>query len=412
MADPKKRPNGIYFTDYTDPDTGARRRISCETRDLKTARLVQRDILAGTDARLAKVDARLSGAPAPTHRGPTVREMLEVCRGTLWPPRLVKSQATVKSHIKLLSEWIGDEPAVELTAARLLRFADEMRAKGYAEGTIKRKLDILGKALHSLTKPGEKGERPVLAAKPEMPEISVRNIQDRVITPQEEVAIFAAIEVRRQAEPGRQWWRFERLVRVLLGTGFRLGEALMLGPDSVKAVSFLDPATGELRQAAKLCLPRYTTKSDKPREVPAVAAVAAEIEALNGQAVGGKWFPMQQGLAWYMWNTVRNDVGGMDDVKLHTMRHTCLTRLSRGGMRIEHVSQWAGHANINITMERYLHMDTGDLMGGIAILGATQAVGTDGPTSTNSFRYPALPGNLKDETGRGNGANPGTMGVC
>jgi integrase len=412
MADPKRRPNGIYFTDYTDPDTGTRRRISCETRDLKEARLRQRDILAGTDARLSRVDARQAGAPAPSSQGPTVRELLEACRGPLWPPHLVRSQATVKSHIKLLCGWIGDEYAVAMTDARLLRFSHEMRAMGYAEGSIKRKLDILGKALRTLTKAGEDGSRPLLAKSPEMPEIVIRNIQERIIEPFEEVAIFAAIEARRQAEPGRQWWRFERLIRVLLGTGFRLGEALALGPASVKTVNYLDPASGGLLQGFKLCLPRYTTKSDKPREVPAVAVVVAEMEALNGQAVGGRWFPIRQALAWYMWDTIRKDVGGLDDVKLHTMRHTCLTRLVRGGMPIDRVSRWAGHSNINITMDRYVHMNTGDLMVGLAILDGREPVGPTRSSPTNSFRYPANEENVKDEKGLGNRANLGTVGVC
>lgn len=66
-----------------------------------------------------------------------------------------------------------------------------------------------------------------------MPEIKVKNEKSRVLKPDEEMLVFAAIDKRIVDEPSRQWRRFHMLVRVLLDTGFRRDEALILGPDSV-----------------------------------------------------------------------------------------------------------------------------------------------------------------------------------
>ncbi len=88
---------------------------------------------------------------------------------------------------------------------------------------------------------------------------------------------------------------------------------------------------------------------------------------LKTTAVGGRLFPMTRATAWYLWNTIRSEVSAtgkanIDDVVLHTARHTCLTRLIRSGMRLHHVSKWAGHADVVITEKRYVKVDAGDLL--------------------------------------------------
>jgi integrase len=72
---------------------------------------------------------------------------------------------------------------------------------------------------------------------------------------------------------------------------------------------------------------------------------------------------MTPATAWYLWNTIRSDVSAtgkanIDDVVLHAMRHTGLIR---SGMRLHHVSKWAGHADVVITEKRYVKVDAGDL---------------------------------------------------
>lgn len=55
------------------------------------------------------------------------------------------------------------------------------------------------------------------------------------------------------------------------------------------------------------------------------------------------------------------------DVRQHTFRHTCLTRLVRGGMGLHRLKEWAGHHDIKVTEERYGHLCNEDLLVGLDI---------------------------------------------
>ena len=259
-----------------------------------------------------------------------------------------------------------------------------MEADGYAPGSIKRKMDMVSKALRMAAEVYEDANgKPLLAAKPPMPKLEVKNTKERILTRDEEVLVFQAIDARMQKEPMRQWPRFRMLIRVLLDTGFRLGEALVLGPDSVVQVN-IDGVDHPY-----LSLARYTTKTDKPRMVPATSEVTKLFSKLNAMAVGGKWFPFKGSSAWYMWANVRHDLKlaghDIEDVTVHTLRHTCITRLALGGMELQRLSMWAGHADTSITSTRYSHLDVSALAGGVAILGANPS------NRANSGGIPEVP---------------------
>ena len=52
---------------------------------------------------------------------------------------------------------------------------------------------------------------------------------------------------------------------------------------------------------------------------------------------------------------------------IHSLRHTCASRLARAGVPIVVVKEWLGHKDIQTTL-RYVHMDTSALMVGVAAL--------------------------------------------
>ena len=45
----------------------------------------------------------------------------------------------------------------------------------------------------------------------------------------------------------------------------------------------------------------------------------------------------------------------IDDANFHTLRHTFATRCVEGGFDLKTLSEILGHANINITLNRYVH---------------------------------------------------------
>lgn len=356
----KRKPSGIWFWEFADPQSGERRRVSTGTRDKEKARRMAQDIVLGA----APATSAMKN-PAPS--GFTMQDLFDRAEKTVWAPSETKSQGTVRSNLKVLRPLIGHVPVADMTYTKLEELVDALRAKGYAPGTIKRKMDMVSKALRMATIWTDPATgRPILVSKPTMPSIRVSNLKDRVLERDEEAAVWLAIEARRLEEPGRQWWRFAKLIRYLLDTGARLGEALSTGPENISTI----------RGQSYVTFARYRTKNDKPRTVPLTPAVAAGFEELK-EHIGkrkGEWsyFPLTEGTAWYMWDQVRQDVKksgfNIDDVTLHTLRHTCLTRLAQGGMDLLRLQKWAGHSDPKITADRYTHLQPGDLDFGLAIL--------------------------------------------
>lgn len=358
----KRKPSGVYYLDLRAQGLG---RVSLNTRDRASAVEKRRDIVLGVEPIKSAEPSRLRGS------GPTMRELFDRAERTVW--RESKSQATLRSNIKILNSLIGDEPVEAMTYTRLESLVEELKTLDYAPATIKRKMDNVSKVLRMATKWTDAAGKPLLASKPSMPPIKVRNMKDRVLSRAEEEQVFAAIEQRRQDEPQRQWRRFGALIRFLLDTGARLGEALDTGPGDLSTVPTPD---GDV---TLVTFARYRTKSDKPRSVPLTNATEAALESLNQDLGrrgkrGEKWlyFPLNEGTAWYMWSNVRDDLAklGFDisDVTLHTLRHTCLTRLAQGGMELRRLQLWAGHSDPKITAERYVHLRADDLVSGLGIL--------------------------------------------
>lgn len=354
----KRKPSGVFYIDLRGQGLG---RVSLGTRDRATAIEKRRDIVLGVEPIKKDETPRYRG------NGPTMGELFDRAEKTVW--REAKSQATIRSNTKILTGLIGTEPVEAMTYSRLERLVTELEAMGYAPGTIKRKLDAISKVLRMATKWTDDSGKPLLASKPSMPTIKVNNMKDRVLSYEEEEAVFAAIEKRRQDEPARQWRRFSALIRFLLDTAARLGEALMTGPDDLTRLS---------DEVTLVTFARYRTKNDKPRSVPltraAFAALAGLHDDLGRRAGQDKWlyFPLNEGTAWYMWSNIRDDLAALgadiSDVTLHTLRHTCLTRLAQGGMELLRLQKWAGHSDPKITAERYVHLRADDLVGGLDIL--------------------------------------------
>ena len=167
--------------------------------------------------------------------------------------------------------------------------------------------------------------------------------------------MFEVIAARREAEPHRDWTRFDAFMRFLLATACRRGEALRVWSGHI-----------EQRDARHFVIfERYTTKSKKPRIVPLSAEIVRLLPALRLQAGNGPLFPFTASTLWGMWKAIRQDMAARGHdfslVKLHTTRHTTLTKAMKRHP-IALVSKLAGHASIQITASRYGHLSAEDLV--------------------------------------------------
>jgi integrase len=404
----------MWFIDYLD-DHGKRKRVSTGIKsapakqppaDVKAA---AREIVLGI--RAPRTVAASSADQARKRDGRmTMSDLFDRCEKTIWHADNVRSQRTVRSNVRILRELVGDVAVEDMTFSRIEQLVQDMKARGWQPATIKRKLAMVARPLKMATMWTDEKGQPLLRYKPPMPTIVVNNLKDRILDPVEEEAVFAALEKRRQLEPGRQWFAFRVFLGLLLDSAGRLGETIHLGPSAVTSQQIED------RTVSFLTFPRYRTKSGKPRTVPlserSVVALASLMDHLVLDKETNEWrfFGFSETTASVMFRQLKDDVHretGMDlsDVTLHTLRHTTLTRLAQGGMDLARLQQWAGHSSPTITAERYLHLIPSDLVGGLAILG------THGTSGAMQARDDIKRATVPISRSGANRANPGTVSL-
>src|SRR3546814_2529742 len=98
------------------------------------------------------------------------------------------------------------------------------------------------------------------------------------------------IAERRAKEPLRAWWHFEKLIILLLDTGFRLTEALHCNRSFVKRKRWFD-VEGNAHEGIWIALPKHITKNGKARDVPCTDRVLSILDELNERSENARWFP-------------------------------------------------------------------------------------------------------------------------
>lgn len=375
--DIKQRPNGMWIVEFKGTD-GQRHRVSTKSRDKRKAMLMAPQIALGlTPEQIAKPPVRKDEDGKP--KGMTVNDLFDHCENTVWKTH--RSQATLKSTVKILREICGDDVLSELHAFRLEEIAEALANRGGRKGgraapaTVKRKLEVLSGALDKATKMQGPDKKPILFAKPPFPSIKVNNIQERTLTKAEVAAIFKAIDILAVENPANDWKRFGCFVRFLLDTACRKGEALMLrdewitedvdGDTIISWPRFRDATPAELARTGLDKIERL--KNGKAKTLPASQAIVDMLPFLRMLSPDGRLFPWHTSTMDWKWRRVREGVKkqglNIDDVTFHTLRHTTITDMLRNKEALTLVSRFAGHSSVKITADRYGHIIADDLKG-------------------------------------------------
>jgi len=313
-----KRENGIYIVTYRLSD-GKRRRASLQTRDPDEAHA--KAVL------LVEAARRTTGDHAWT-----LGDALEDCFKRVWNGQ--KSDTHVRKRLdKMHRLGMTDDLLADLNKGRLIELTDILEQGGAKGSTINRYLALVSKALAEAVDLGK------LAIKPRMPYRKESKGKLRWITRDEEQFLYC--------EAGKMWAgpdanAMAALIVVLIDTGCRLSEVLKSSRLPVKALTV------------------HETKNGTSRTVPLTPRAR---EALPQVPL---WTAMQ---AIGRFSRLR-DKAGLPDVSLHTLRHTCASRLVQGGMDLYRVKEWLGHSSITVT-QRYAHLNEAALDEGLSILDAS-----------------------------------------
>ena len=220
-----------------------------------------------------------------------------------------------------------------------------LRAKGNSNATINRKMAALGKLLRKARKMGD------IVGLPEFRRQKERQGRIRFLEWEEEDRLFSAI----RAHSEDAW----RLCVFLVDSGARLGEAL--------ALTWNDVHDGRATF--------WVTKSNRSRTVPLTARARDVLDMRRGRGLKGPFCMLNQQAFRFVWNKAKKECGlGTDPhVVPHILRHTCASRLVKGGVDIRRVQMWLGHQTLHVTM-RYAHLAANDLDACVNVLEANRFV--------------------------------------
>lgn len=249
------------------------------------------------------------------------------------------------SHKYNVKSFLGEIDEI-LKGVRFSGFDQEMldsvigslRERGNSNATINRKMAALSKLLRKAHKMGDIYNLPEFVRQKE------RAGRIRFLEYEEEKRLFAAVKARCEDS--------YRLSIFLVDTGCRLGEAIGLTWNDIQEhrVTF------------------WLTKSNRSRTVPLTKRARKSTDIAH-ERLKGPFSMLNQVRFRQIWNDAKIEVGlGTDDqVVPHILRHTCASRLVRGGIDIRRVQMWLGHQTLQMTM-RYAHLATHDLDSCVKVL--------------------------------------------
>ena len=301
----------------------------------------------------------------PTERGPVPtfgdfvagpgRACFDQCKPS------TRKAATRVLNARLLPSF-GSLPLDRITHADVARWFDEYSRT--APGGANRTLDILRRILNHAAACGHLKTNPARGVKP-----NPRPKLTRFLSREEVRRLHCVLDHYARARPSRA--RQADVIRLLLLTGCRKSEILTLRWQDVdsNALNLVDAKTG-------------------PRRVflNALARAILERQPRSGDTYvfpspSNPKRPLSRNLP--LWRSVRRKAG-IEDVRLHDLRHTFASHAVLQGIPLPVVSRMLGHKQPSMTM-RYVHVGDRETEAAAERIGAVIARALDGreASSTN-----------------------------
>lgn len=337
----KRARDGIWLVEWIDK--GRRRRVSTGERSRVAAMERAASIIRGD---------------ADTETSADLGVTVETVVGWVWESRWQHDKSSNSHHYRaeILKRRWGDVPVAAITWASVQEWIDQQRGAGLKPSTINNHVSALSTVL---TEAANRGE---LADVPKLPRCTVRNTKDRFVSPEEEQLLLRqALKLNwctpRPQGGGRTYKGvgtvMAALIEALLYTGCRLGEVIKALPEDVSggALTLHDTKNGRTRS-----VPLLRRAEDALRTLWDSPTWGHVTEGVHGNkrrlASARQWCSKRFAL-------VRNRAG-LPDVSLHTLRHTCASRLVQAGVDLYHVQQILGHSSPAVT-QRYAHLKSDNL---------------------------------------------------
>ncbi len=262
----------------------------------------------------------------------SLAQLVERLGEELWKPG--SHRGNVISFILEANEILLGRRFRWFEQADLKKIQDTLQRGGNSAATINRKTMALSKLLRAALKAG------LLDSVPEFRKLEEPPERIRFLSHSEERSIFNHLRVI-SAE-------YHDLSVVLVDTGAKIGEIIEL--------QWADISVG----AETICLSRG--KGQYERTIPITTRVAAVLSRIDRGGADGPFARVEQYKYRAAWNEakVQAGLGADENVVPYVLRHTCASRLVKGGVDLRRVQLWLGHRTMKMTM-RYDYLSTNDL---------------------------------------------------
>lgn len=302
----RQKPNGSFIVDMTI--NGVRR-----TKTLKTF-----------DEAL-RVLKEMQKSPDEIKQEFTIGQAVDYCLKTQWQ----SFAGNIHYHTDTILNFFGrDKKVNSITQMDISDFVSSCRNAGLQDSTINVHLSKLATIFNRLL------EDEIIEKKIKVKRIKLRSKEKNIISREMEDVFLSKIkkEVHRD------------LVVLLLETGLRINEALNLKKEHI-----------DIHEGFVYI---YVNKTDTPRAVP-ITSRAHEI--LSKRIRNADLFPRVKYNAFYIaLKNAAKAAGLPEDITVHSLRHTCLSRLAKNGANASIIMAWAGHKKLS-TSQQYIHMSAQDL---------------------------------------------------
>ncbi|WP_254615795.1 tyrosine-type recombinase/integrase [Cupriavidus basilensis] len=244
--------------------------------------------------------------------------------------------------LQRLQPYFGGRSVTELRRADVRSYIARRQADGVKQSTIGRELRFFSAALNFVRL---EHDRPDIGNPVQRLGLEASEGRVRWITQEEAGRLVLAADLHAR------WPHLPCFIRLALNTGARKSELLKLTWSRVD------------RHRRLFLLESGDTKSGKRRSVPLNDAALDALAVLSGwghkHAPGNPWvFGRDGGRRIVTFQTgfaAACERAGIDDYRIHDMRHTCASWLVMAGVPLMVVKDLLGHSSVTVT-ERYAHL--------------------------------------------------------
>jgi integrase len=296
----------------------------------------------------------------------TLKAALDRCLRDLTVWGRIKASLEYGRLAKTLEEILGADTPLALidgqAVKRVVKVLSEER--GLSGATVNRHLAVLRRMFNVIIEQREEDPTTWVGAPltfPKVKQLKERGAREYFMSPKDEAGIFSAVLRLDDERPGPQGGpprhlnahRYHKLFLVLVESGLRLSEALKLKWDQLEMPR--SSPVGMIKLYTKSAL-----KTGKPRSVPMTEKCREALDACKGVS-GGPFGDLNACRAQHIWKRAKKVAGVTHgDCVIHSLRHTCASRLLGAGVDMMVVKEWLGHSTI-VTTQGYLHLATSSL---------------------------------------------------